>query len=79
MIPLESIAYIHNHAPNPSSMDAREWDRIADLLCQIEKKIRQLDPTRMPSITAQSEMHTHIMSALELNDKLAEWDKMGWL
>ena len=60
-------------------MDARDWDRIADLLMQIEKKIRKLDPTRMPSITAQSEMHHHIMSALELNDKLAEWDNKGWL
>ena len=60
-------------------MDAREYDRIGDLLMQIEKKIRSLDPTRMPSITAQSEMHAYIMAALELNDKLAEWDNMGWL
>ena len=60
-------------------MDAKDWDRIADLLMQIEKKIRNLDPTRIPSITAQSEMHYHIMSALELNDKLAEWDNTGWL
>ena len=60
-------------------MDARQYERIGDLLMQIEKKIRSLSPTRMPSITAQSEMHHHIMSALELNDKLAEWDNMGWL
>jgi hypothetical protein len=60
-------------------MGARQYERIGDLLMQIEKKIRSLDPTRMPSITAQSEMHAHIMAALELNDKLAEWDNMGWL
>ncbi len=60
-------------------MDAREYDRIADLLMQIEKKIRSLDPTRMPTITFQSEMHYHIMSALELNDKLAKSDAAGWL
>ena len=60
-------------------MDARDYDRIGDLLMQIEKKIRSLDPTRMSSITAQSEMQAHIMAALELNDKLAEWDNMGWL
>ena len=55
-------------------MDAREYDRIADLLMQIEKKIRNLDPSRMPTITMQSEMHYHLMSALELNDKLAKSD-----
>jgi len=73
------MAYIHNKPCRGTTMDAREWDRIADVLCQIEKKIRKLDVSRMPSITAQSEMHHHIMSALDLNDKLAEWDKMGWL
>jgi hypothetical protein len=60
-------------------MDARDYDRIGDLLMQIKKKIENLNPTRMPTITAQSEMHYHIMSALELNDKLAELDNMGWL
>jgi len=60
-------------------MDAREYDRIADLLMQIEKKIRSLSPSRMPTITQQSEMHYHIMSALELNDKLAKSDAAGWL
>ena len=60
-------------------MDAGEYDRIADLLCQIMKKIRLLNTTRMPSINAQSEMYTHLDNALALNDKLAEWDNMGWL
>ena len=68
-----------NEYPLGCVMDARNYDRIGDLLMQIEKKIRSLNPTRMPSITAQSEMHYHIMSALELNDKLAKWDDMGWL
>jgi len=60
-------------------MDAQEWDRIADLLMQIEKKIRHLDCKRIPTITQQSEMHYHIMSALDLNDKLAKLDNVGWL
>ena len=60
-------------------MDPTEYDRIADLLMQIRKKIKNLDPTRMRTITTQSEMYYHITSALELNDKLAELDAMGWL
>jgi hypothetical protein len=66
-------------APTPTVMDAREWDRIADLLCQIEKKLRQLTPERIPCVNEVSMMHSHIMAALDCNDKLAEWDAMGWL
>ena len=60
-------------------MDAREYDRIADLLCQIMKKIRNLNTTRIPSVNVQCEMYANLESALEANDKLAEWDNMGWL
>ena len=73
------MAYIDNHSHHRPIMDAQEWDRIADLLMQIKKKIKNLEPSRMPTITMQSEMHYHIMSALELNDKLAQLDGMGWL
>jgi hypothetical protein len=60
-------------------MDAREWARIADLLLQIEKKIRNLMPERIPSVTRQSEMHYHLLEALRLNDEMAEDDAKGWL
>jgi hypothetical protein len=60
-------------------MHAADWNRIADLLMQIKKKIENLNPTRMPTITTQSEIHYHILSALEKCDKLAELDGMGWL
>lgn len=60
-------------------MDAGEYDRIADLLCQIMKKIRNLNTTRMPSVDAQCDMYSHLDKALALNDKLAKWDNIGWL
>ena len=60
-------------------MDAGEYDRIADLLCQIMKKIRNLDTTRIPCVNEQTEMYYHLECALKANDKLAEWDNMGWL
>ncbi len=60
-------------------MNEKDWMRVADLLCQIRSKIERLNPSRIPSINAQIQMHHHIMSALELNEKLAEWDSMGWL
>ena len=60
-------------------MDAAEYDRIADLLCQIMKKIRNLDTTRIPCVNAQCFMYTHLENALKLNDELAKWDDMGWL
>ena len=60
-------------------MDAREYDKIADLLCQIMKKIRNLNTTRIPCVNVQCEMYSNLESALKANDKLAEWDNMGWL
>ena len=60
-------------------MDAKEYDRIADLLMQIISKIKNLDPERIPNITRQTEMYHHLTSALKLNHELAEYDSMGWL
>jgi hypothetical protein len=60
-------------------MDAQEYDRIADLLIQIAKKIQNLNCDRIPNITRQSEMHHHLLEALKLNHELAEFDAMGWL
>ena len=60
-------------------MDARDYDRIADLLMQMIKKIRNLDPQRMPNIDRQTRMHYHLETALALNDEMAQDDARGWL
>ena len=60
-------------------MDAQEYDRIADLLMQIARKIKNLDPERIPNVTRASKMYHHLLSALKLNHELAEYDAMGWL
>lgn len=61
------------------TMDPRDYDRIADLLMQMIKKIQCIDPTRMPNIDRQTRMHYHLCEALELNHQLAIDDGKGWL
>ena len=60
-------------------MDAREYDRIGDMLMQIKKKIGKVEPTVPPSIAVKIEMAQTVNLMLELNDKLAKWDDLGWL
>jgi len=60
-------------------MDAREYDRIGDMLMQIKKQIGKLEPTKAPTIATKIEMAQTVDLMLELNDKLAQWDDKGWL
>lgn len=54
-------------------MDAREYDRIADLLMQIRKKYEQETHDM-----AEYMVHT-ITHLLVMNDQFAEKDAKGWL
>ena len=54
-------------------MDAREYDRIADLLMQIRSKYAK-EKHNMAEYMVESISHL-----LRLNDTLAEQDAKGWL
>jgi len=60
-------------------MDARDWDRIADLLMQIRAKYSKQETTD----TNHEEMLTWailtIDQILKMNHKLADWDANGWI
>ena len=60
-------------------MEPTEYDRIADLLIQIRKKVDNLNPTRHNAILWKESMLEAIASALESNDALGEYDAKGWL
>lgn len=61
-------------------MDPKEYDRIADLLMQIRKKIDNL-PVNSAPLTAyiRDEMLREVNWLLETFDKIGEWDAKGWL
>ena len=73
------MAYIDNLEPTGTIMDAREWDRIADLLMQIRQKYAKQETTD----TNSADMLTHLVYTIDhmlsMNDKLANWDDKGWL
>jgi DNA-binding transcriptional regulator GbsR (MarR family) len=73
------MAYINNLGPTGTIMDAREWDRIADLLMQIRKKYDNLKPKDHIDPSIKPMMLNSIDQLLTWNDKLAEWDGKGWL
>ena len=60
-------------------MDAKEYDRIADLLMQIRTKFKTIKPKQEP----EQKLHRYLMMTLDdlikYNDKFAEWDAKGWL
>ena len=60
-------------------MDAREWDRIADLLMQIRQKYAKQTTTDTNSADTLTHMVFTIDHLLAMNDKLATWDGKGWL
>jgi len=60
-------------------MDAREWDRIADLLMQIRQKYAKQPTTDTNSTDTLTHMVYTIDHLLTMNDKMAKWDDMGWL
>jgi hypothetical protein len=60
-------------------MDAKEYDRIADLLMQIRKKYRNLDITRNYEDHLREEAMRYIDILLGTNDHFANLDNKGLL
>ncbi len=61
-------------------MDAREYDRIADLLCQIRSKIANNLKTKTEKGRWTKELYLDRVNALLLNtDELADVDQKGLL
>lgn len=73
------MAYIDNKHHRSTTMDAREWDRIADLLMQIRKKYAQLTPKLDNNKEAKQDSLDYLNALLHLNDVMAEYDNKGWL
>lgn len=64
--------------PHPTNMDAREYDRIADLLCQIRSKIANNLKTTTAKGRWTKELYLDRVNALLLNtDELADVDQKG--
>ena len=59
------------------TMDAREWDRIADLLMQIRQKYAKQETTDTNSSNTLTHMVFTIDHLLAMNDKLANWTVRG--
>lgn len=60
-------------------MDAKEYDRIADLLLQIRKKYDNL-----LLLDANDQFNRMLLikmldQVIMMNDKFAQWDAKGWL
>jgi hypothetical protein len=60
-------------------MDAREYDRIADLLIQIRKKYDQLLIQNPDLNLTRLQMIARLNFLIENNDLMAKWDDKGWL
>ena len=71
---------IDNLMPTGTIMDAREYDRIADLLCQIRSKIANNLKTKTEKGRWTKELYLDRVNALLLNtDELADVDQKGLL
>jgi len=60
-------------------MDAKEYDRIADLLMQIRKKYVNLEPKNEFGQHAKNAILDYINASLHLNDEIGEVDAKGLL
>jgi len=60
-------------------MDAKEYDRIADLLMQIRKKYANLKTKNEQHIENKQTAIKYLNCLLFLNDVFAEDDAKGWL
>jgi len=61
-------------------MDAREYDRIADLLTQIHRKISSLNVIKSSNCRDWHEvMLQNLQDALKANDQLGEYASKGWI
>ena len=75
---LESIAYIHNKTPNPIIMDARRYDRNADLLSQIYWHLDKVSHHSNEIAEAKRLRFLVILQeCLKLNDALGEMAEKG--
>lgn len=73
------MAYIHIFTPHGRTMDARDWDRIGDLLMQIRKKWANQPIKEQHNQERMDWMLEQIQHLLALNYKFAEFDDKGWL
>lgn len=60
-------------------MDARKYDRFADLLTQILHEYSKLQAHTRVGKDLRAEMLDLIMRSRELNDQIAAVDDKGWL
>ena len=60
-------------------MDAKEYDRIADLLMQIRKKYVILQPKEEVNQHRKNIAIDYVNALLVLNERFAERDAAGWL
>jgi len=69
-----------------STMDARDYDRIADLLMQIRQKYSVLGVSKLSKAVFESPNDSELYDAIDLielllqiNDNLGQADAKGWL
>lgn len=60
-------------------MDAKEYDRIADLLMQIRKKYVKIEAKTEKNKQNKQDAIDYLNAMLYLNDYFAETDTKGWL
>ena len=60
-------------------MDAKEYDRIADLLMQIRKKYAVLEIKEHHDRHHRDVFVKQLDYLLKLNDKFAYWESKGWI
>ena len=60
-------------------MDAKEYDRIADLLMQIRKKYKNLNVNDEYMISLHRSLIESLDTLMGINDVFAKYDSMGWL
>jgi len=74
------MAYIDNKPCRGTIMDPREYDRIADLLCQIRSKVRNnLKTTHFKGQSTVDHYCLMVAQLLTMTDQLAEADAQGLL
>lgn len=67
-----------NEYPLGYTMDATEYDRIADLLTQIHRKVSKIRVFRSSSaLKVREDLLLYLQDALELNDYLGRSAEMG--
>lgn len=60
-------------------MDAKEYDRIADLLIQIRKKYDNLMVNNPDMAITREQMLARLNFLIANNDLMGQWDAKGWL